>query len=186
MSFSEKKYMSVFDAVIDLEERIEKEFGDSFCEKINLQSLCSIQGTLYGKPFWFSPHVNDKGYVDGMCASSEHQEDKDILDDLSPVLTEFMGAEPICRYDLSTTFTSYEELDDKIDGEVREINEIRMCPTMEWNVMDPENRIRYLIGVRGTDIENLELLNGKSISDYEGKEEGCSLAKKPGKKQPNN
>ena len=182
MSLNEKKYFSIFDAVIDLEEKIEEVFGERFCEDFSLDSFGSVQGTIDGKKFWFSPYVGKEsnGYIGAICASAESQEDKDVLDELRPVISKIIGSvEPICRYDLLTTFTSYEKLDDKFDGETREITETRMCPTIEWNIMDPESRIRSLIGDCGTKIENLQLLNEKSISDYEEKGQAYTLTRKP-------
>ena len=185
MSLNEKKYVCIGAAVIDLEEKIEEVFGKRFCEKITLDSFGSVQGTIDGKEFWFTPHVSKKsnGYIGAMCASAKYQEDKDVLDELKPVISEIMGGvEPICKYDLLTTFTSYKKLDDKFDGEFEKINETGMCPTIEWNIMDPDSRIRSLIDKCGTEIENLQLLNGKNISDYVEKGQAYTLTRKPEKK----
>ena len=84
--------------------------------------------------------------------------------------------------DLLTTFTSYEKLDNEPFGEVKAITEKRMCPTIEWNIMDPDSRIRSLIGKCGTEIENLQLLNGKNISDYVEKGQAYTLTRTPEKK----
>ena len=177
MSLNEKNYFSIFDAVIDLKEKIEEIYGKRFCEDLTLSSFGSVQGTIDGKKFRFSPFVCKEcnGHIGAICASAYSQEDKDVLDELRPVISEVMcGFEPICRYDLLTTITSYE----KIGSRIREINETRMCPTIEWNIMNPESRIRSLIGKCGTEVENLQLLNGKSISDYEEKGQVYSLTKK--------
>lgn len=185
MSLNKKKYFSRFAAVIDLEEIIEEVFGERFCEDLTLDSFGSVQGTIDGKKFWLSPFVGKEsdGNIGAICVSANSQEDKDVLDELRPVISEIMsGVEPICRYDLLTTFTSYEKLDDEFDGETREIKETRMCPTIEWNIMNPESRIRSLIGKCGTEIENLQLLNGKSISDYEEKGQVNTLTRKLEKK----
>lgn len=185
MSLNKKKYFSIFDAVIDLEEKIEEVFGERFCEDFSLDSFGSVQGTIDGKKFWFSPYVGKEsnGYIGAICASAESQEDKDVLNELRPVISEIMGSvEPICRYDLLTTFTSYEKLDNEPFGKVKAITEKRMCPTIEWNIMDPDSRIRSLIDKCGTEIENLQLLNGKSISDYEEKGQAYTLRRKSEKK----
>ena len=118
-----------------------------------------------------------------MCVSANSQEEEDVLDELKPVISKIMGdVDPICRYDLLTTFTSNEKLNDEFDGETRIINENRMCPTMEWNIMDPDSRIRSLIDEEGREIFNLQLLNGKSISDYQIKVQPHKLEKKVDKK----
>ena len=185
MNLNGKKYVSIFDAVIDLEETIEEVFGRRFREKISLNSMDSVQGTIDGKSFWFSPHVSkkSKGHIGAMCVSANSQEEEDVLDELKPVISKIMGdVDPICRYDLLTTFTSNEKLNDEFDGETRIINENRMCPTMEWNIMDPDSRIRSLIDEEGREIFNLQLLNGKSISDYQIKVQPHKLEKKVDKK----
>ena len=116
-------------------------------------------------------------------------EDKDVLDILKPVISEIMGdAEPICRYDLSTTFISNKKLDDEsnnkswMDEKFKKETIECMCPTIEWNIIEPESRIRSLISKCGTEIENLQLLNGKNISDYVEKGQAYTLTRKPEKK----
>ena len=106
MSMIKEKYIIGFQCVIDLEEKIQEKFSDRFREKVTMSSFSRVQGTIDGKAFWLSPLLK-KGYLVAICVSAENEEDKDVLDILKPVISEIMGdAEPICRYDLSTTFIS--------------------------------------------------------------------------------
>ena len=80
---------------------------------------------------------------------------KAILDELLPTLTEVMGGEnPICAYDLQNS--GNEEKDAK--------------PTIEWDIVAPQARIKEIVNGRafsdGSKILNLKLYNGKDVSDY--------------------
>ena len=188
MSMIKEKYIIGFQCVIDLEEKIQEKFSDRFREKVTMSSFRRVQGTIDGKAFWLSPALK-KGYLVAICVSAENEEDKDVLDILKPVISEIMGdAEPICRYDLSTTFISNKKLDDEsnnkswMDEKFKKETIECMCPTIEWNIIEPESRIRSLSSKCGTEIENLQLLNGKNISDYVEKGQAYTLTRKPEKK----
>lgn len=78
---------------------------------------------------------------------------KNALARARKICTEFMGAEPICRYDAkpSVVWTHF----------------------MEWNLIDPEARLRVLVN-RGEELaqipfRNLVLLGDYCISDFEDK-----------------
>ncbi len=178
---SRNTYLSVFHAVSDLGEKLEKIFGDNFAEKISLSSFRSLQVSIDGKEFWISPYVGkgSNGHIGAIFLTAESQDDKEVLEVLKPVISEIMGnVGPICSYDMLTNFVTYEKLDDKFEGKVKEISKTYMCPTIEWNTMDPDSRIRTLVSNPDKNIENLQLFNGKSISDYEEKGQAYKKTRK--------
>ncbi len=91
---------------------------------------------------------------------STDSKSRDILDELKPVLTEVMGnEEPICSYDLQS-----EGLEEKDS-----------LPTMEWDIVAPEDRIKEIVNGRAysddAKIHNLKLTNSKNPDDYLESEE---------------
>ena len=84
---------------------------------------------------------------------------REVLDKLLPVLREIMESEPTCSYDL--------QKDD--------VNEMFFIPKMEWNVEDPEGRLRDIINGRAfpenIKIHNLRLYGSRKIEDYLENEE---------------
>ena len=85
---------------------------------------------------------------------STNSNGKNAIDELLPILKEVMGdKEPICRYDLKNKEKSVEEV----------------MPTIEWDIEDPEKRLRDLANGRAHDdseVLNLQVLNGKEAADY--------------------
>ena len=80
---------------------------------------------------------------------------RDILDELLPIFTEIMGGKnPICSYDLQP-----------LDEDEKDAK-----PTIEWDVVAPEDRIKQIVNGRAysdrTKILNLKLYNEKNPSDY--------------------
>ena len=83
---------------------------------------------------------------------------KEVLDELCPILKEVMdGSDPICSYDVA----------DK-DG-------LYSIPTIEWNIKDPDERLRDIINGRtvigNQEIRNLNLYGQREVEDYIEKEE---------------
>lgn len=133
-----------------LEELLVKKYGERF-EADFLSSLMGdgVSGSFDSKRF----HITFKGGEYLLISTSF--DGKAILDELLPTLTEVMGDEnPICTYDLQSLGT--EEKDAK--------------PTIEWDVVAPQDRIKEIVNGRafsdGTKILNLQLYNGKDVSDY--------------------
>ena len=133
----------------ELEQLLEKKYGERF-EADFLSSLRDgVSGSFDSKRF----HITFKGGEYLLISTSS--DGKAILDELLPTLTEVMGNEkPICSYDLQCSGT---EEDDAM-------------PTIEWDVVAPEDRIKEIVNGRAfsdeTKILNLKLNNGKNISDY--------------------
>ncbi len=138
----------VYDAY-ELNELLEKKYG----KRLNTDTLATlmgiVEGTLDGKKIKISFKGNEYLLISTATTS------KDVLDDLLPVLTEVMGnVSPICSYDLQSS--GLEEKD--------------AMPTLEWDVVAPEARIKEIVNGRAftntTKILNLKLYNGKKTSDY--------------------
>lgn len=82
---------------------------------------------------------------------------KEILTELYPILREIMNdEEPICGYDL------------QLQGN-NDTNDYKT--SIEWDVKDHEERLRYLINNRDrafpySKIHNIRLFNSKNVEDY--------------------
>ncbi len=132
----------------ELEELLSKKYGDRF-EPSFLSSIDGVAGYLDSKRF----KITFKGNKYLLISTS--QKTRELLDELLPVLTEVMGNEqPICSYDLQCLG------DEEKDA----------MPTIEWDVVAPEKRIKEIVNGRVfSNIEkilNLKLYNGKDVSEY--------------------
>ena len=132
----------------ELNVLLEKKYG----ERLNTDSLRAlmgqIQGTLDSKKITIS-------YNGEYLLLSTSADSREVLDELLPLLTEVMRNEkPICSYDLQS------------EG----LKENEAMPTIEWDLTNPENRIKEIVNDRAfsnkSKILNLKLYNGKNISDY--------------------
>lgn len=108
-----------------------------------------VEGTLDSKKI----NITFKGNEYLLISTASNS--RDVLDELLPLLTEVMGSvKPICSYDLQS------------DG----LEEKDAMPTIEWDVVAPENRITEIVNGRafsdGAKILNLKLHNGKNIAQY--------------------
>ena len=135
----------------ELEQLLEKKYGERFEAGFLSSSMGGVTGSLDSKRF----HISFKGGEFLLISTSA--DGRAVLDELLPTLTEVMGNEkPICSYDLQCSGT--EEKDAK--------------PTIEWDLVAPESRIKEIVNGRafsdeaGTKVLNLKLNNGKSVSDY--------------------
>ena len=138
-----------------LEQLLEKKYGERF----EADFLSSLTGGVSGS--FDSKRILITFKSDEFLLISTSSDGKDILEQLLPTLTEVMGGmSPICSYDLQNVGT--EEKDVK--------------PTIEWDIVDPEDRIKKIVNGRafsdGSKTLNLKLYNGKDVSDYlESKQE---------------
>ena len=132
----------------ELNDLLEKKYG----ERLNTDSLRAfmgqIQGTLDSKKISIS-------YNGEYLLLSTSADSREILDELLPLLTEVIGnVKPICSYDLQS------------EG----LKENEAMPTIEWDLTNPENRIKEIVNGRAfsdkSKILNLKLYNDKNISDY--------------------
>lgn len=133
----------------DLEELLTKKYGDRFEADFLSSLMGGVNGALDSKRF----EITFKGNEYLLISTSPKT--RELLDELLPVLTEVMGdTQPICSYDLQSS--GLEEKD--------------AMPTIEWDVVAPENRIKEIVNGRafsdGAKILNLKLYNGKEVSDY--------------------
>ncbi len=132
-----------------LEELLEKKYGERFEADFLSFLIGDVAGALDSKPI----RITFKGNKYLLISTSSKT--RDVLDELLPVLKEVMGDEnPICTYDLQGS--GIEEKDAE--------------PTIEWDVVAPEDRIKEIVNGRafsdGAKILNLKLYNGKDVSDY--------------------
>ena len=133
----------------ELEQLIQKKYGERF----DADFLSSLGGGVSGSID--SKRFNITFKADNYLLISTSSDSRELLDELLPLLKDAMGnVEPICSYDLQASNT--EEKD--------------AMPTIEWDVIDPEGRIKEIVNGRAfsdrSKILNLKLNNGKNISDY--------------------
>ena len=138
-----------------LEQLLEKKYGERF----EADFLSSLTGGVSGS--FDSKRILITFKSDEFLLISTSADGKDVLEQLLPTLTEVMGGiSPIFIYDLQNVGT--EEKDVK--------------PTIEWDIVDPEDRIKKIVNGRafsdGSKTLNIKLYNGKDVSDYlESKQE---------------
>lgn len=133
----------------ELNEFLEKKYG----ERLNTDSFAAMMGSVRGTLDSKKINITFKGNEYLLISTASNS--KEVLDELLPVLTEVMGnTQPICSYDLQSS--GLEEKD--------------AMPTIEWDVVAPENRIKEIVNGRafsdGARILNLKLYNGKEVSNY--------------------
>lgn len=148
----------------ELDNLLKKKYGD----RIQTDPLSALTGGVCGTFDSKKISITFKG--DNYLLISTEQTGKDVLTELTPVLNEVMGGEkPICSYDLQTENT--EEKDS--------------MPTIEWDLVAPEERIKEIVNGRAFSgeekIHNLKLYNSKTPESYleseEEKEERIKNAK---------
>lgn len=133
----------------ELNDFLEKKYG----ERLNTDSFAAMMGSVRGTLDSKKINITFKGNEYLLISTASNS--KEVLDELLTVLTEVMGnTQPICSYDLQSS--GLEEKD--------------AMPTIEWDVVAPENRIKKIVNGRafsdGAKILNLKLYNGKEVSDY--------------------
>lgn len=133
----------------ELEQLLEKKYGERFDADFLSSLMGGVSGSLDSKRF----HITFKGGEYLLISTSA--DGRAVLDELLPTLTEVMGNEkPICSYDLQCSGTEEKDAE----------------PTIEWDVVAPESRIKEIVNGRafsdGAKVLNLKLNNGKSVSDY--------------------
>ena len=118
----------------------------------NPYALYTLLAKKYGNRFNADPFLAMRGRIDGTIDSkkisitfdgkeylliSTSSTSRDVLEELQPLLTAVMGDEkPICSYDLQS------------EG----LEESAAMPTIEWDIVAPEERLK-------------EIINGRAFSD---------------------
>lgn len=133
----------------ELEELLTKKYGDRFETDFLSSLMGGVNGALDSKSFKITFKGNEYLLI------STSPKTRELLDELLPTLIEVMGdTQPICSYNLQSS--GLEEKD--------------AMPTIEWDVVAPENRIKEIVNGRafsnGAKILNLKLYNGKEVSEY--------------------
>lgn len=139
---------------LELHDLLEEKYQKRFEGNPLIAMTGTIEGTLDSKKITISFGRNQF-----LLITTEAQS-KNILEELQPFLTEVMGNEnPICSYDLQT----------------KDSTEETALPTIEWDIENPEQRIKEIVNGRAfstkTKINNLKLYNDKKIEDYLESEE---------------
>jgi hypothetical protein len=108
----------------------------------------NVEGSFKGKTF----HITFKN--DEYLLISIDNSGKALLDELRPILNEVMGDEPICQYDLQTEGHKEEDA----------------TPTIEWDIKDPEARVKEIVNGRAfsdrSKLHNLTLFGERKIETY--------------------
>ena len=139
----------------ELNELLTKKYG----ERLNTDSFIALMGRVEGTLDSKKISITFRGGEYLLISTTSNS--KEVLDELLPILIEIMGGvNPICSYDLQSSG------DEEKDA----------MPTIEWDVVAPEDRIKEIVNGRafskGAKILNLKLYNGKEVSDYlESKQE---------------
>lgn len=133
----------------ELEELLTKKYGDRFETDFLSSLMGGVNGALDSKSFKITFKGNEYLLI------STSPKTRELLDELLPTLIEVMGdTQPICSYNLQSS--GLEEKD--------------AMPTIEWDVVAPENRIKEIVNGRAfsnvAKILNLKLYNGKEVSEY--------------------
>lgn len=131
----------------DLEQFLEKKCNSY----VATDDFVSLIGGLVGKYKGFEIKMNF-GKNEYLLITTD-MEGKDILDELIPILSEAIGGyKPICKYD----FLAKGEKD--------------ALPTIEWDMQDPEGRVREIANGRAFtsygECLNLKLFDNREISNY--------------------
>ncbi len=109
----------------------------------------SVTGTFKGKKFRIT-FVRNECLLISIINSG-----RELLNELVPFLSEVMGSEnPICEYDMQS------EGVEKKDA----------MPTIEWEIIDPETRIKEIVNGRAfpgkPKVLNLTLFGGRKVESY--------------------
>ncbi len=133
---------------------LSKMYGDRIQIEDNPLRLtnCGVDGVFDSKQFGIT-------FQGDFLILSVEAKGNSIIEELTAILKEVMGGEqPLCSYDLQDN-----------------VRKERIMPTIEWDLCDPEGRVKELVNGRGYDgdfnILNLKLYNSKKVEDYLESEE---------------
>lgn len=133
----------------ELYQLLKNKYGKRFYANETAAMMGEIEGSLDSKKIIITFKENEYLLISTSSTS------KDILTELQPLLMTIMGDElPICSYDLQS------------EGLEKE----NAMPTIEWDIVAPEKRLKEIINGRAfsdnSKILNLKLYNAKDITDY--------------------
>lgn len=138
---------SLISTAYDLEQLLEKK-----CKNYEtIDDFFNLLGGVVGKYKGFEIKINFS--KNEYLLISTDIEGKTVLDELIPVLSDAIGGyEPICEYDFLAK------------------GEKEALPTIEWDIKDPEGRVREIANGRafasGGECLNIRLFGNRKISDY--------------------
>ena len=125
-----------------LKEKLKDRIGD----KLNLKCNGSIFSTLDGKRFTIT-------YSKSHMLLSTTNQSKEVIEELEPILNEYMHVKPICSYDMLYNGDDVEYY----------------VPSIEWDTVNPNARLKLIINnnaFSNAKVFNIELFNSRNIYDY--------------------
>lgn len=133
----------------ELNELLTKKYG----EDLQTDPLRALTGSVAGS--FKGAKINITFGKNEYLLISTDSNNANVLEELKPVLREVMGSEePICSYDLQS------------EG----LEEEQSMPTLEWDIKDPENRIKEVVNGRafsdGAKLRDLTLYGGRTLENY--------------------
>ena len=154
--------MATIKGIDDLKKILKKELGNTIEISEVYPAIGRIEALVNG--YFVAIHIRPQKTL-FICGSEETP--REILDLVVPALNKAMdNNKPIARFDIREY------------GNEKDIP----APYIEWNIINPEERLKELANNRGVgeraEVLNLEILNGKTINDYlDTKEETQELMK---------
>lgn len=132
----------------ELADLLKSKLGDD----VDIDSMATLMGkvcgTYKGKKFNVTFKRNDYLLISIANGSG------DLLKEMEPILKDAMGDEPICSYSLQSAG----------------LEENEAMPTIEWDVKEPESRIKEVVNGRafsdGAKLHDLILFGGREIANY--------------------
>lgn len=132
----------------ELADLLKSKLGDD----VDIDSMATLMGKICGtyKDQKFHITFKRKAYL----LISITNTGTDLLKEIQSVLNDAMGEQPICSYSLQSAG----------------LEENQAMPTIEWDLEDPESRIKEVVNGRafsdGAKLHNLILFGNREISSY--------------------
>lgn len=135
-------------SVFELDELLKAKLGKDIETDAFSKLIGCLIGTYKGEPFNIT-------FVRNECLLiSISKNGKALLEQIQPILSGAMGSNPICSYDLQC---------EGIEGKDPE-------PTIEWDIKDPESRIKEVVNGRAfsknAKLYKLKLFGDRKIETY--------------------
>ncbi len=128
-----------------------RQFMNDYEKNFEGDLLMAMTGQIDGV---FKGHNVRITYSKDYCLVTMAKENVELLEELVTVLTNYMGGEmPICRYEME---------EGSLTGE-------KAMPTVEWDSVNPEGRIREIVNGRAFEhatVKNIVLYGDRSLSAY--------------------
>lgn len=131
---------------------LEKMLKAKFCDDIEIDAFSALMGGVDGE--YKGERFKVSFLRDNYLLISISNSGRSLLEQLQPVLSGAVGENPICCYDLQS------------DG----LEEKDAMPTIEWDIKDPESRIKEIVNGRafsgGDKLHGLKLFGDRKLENY--------------------